>query len=748
MSQDSVTRRDFLRLGMEAVALGAIIERIAETGALPASASEAVPGRAVIPSGSGVGTPPEMAIAADWAHSFGSASGAQPRTGGGRLLADRLSVPFSFIYGDRKSADLLSGWEYSTTSHALDGLRLESESTYTDPVTRLQVRVVTTTFKDFPAVESIVYFKNLGKSDTPILKDIQALDTPLQCREGDPTIHYSLGATCSVNDFMPMTRVLGERGRLDLNAGGGRSSSQFLPFFNLEANGEGAITAIGWTGEWATTFARGDDRQFQVRAGMALTHLVLHPDEEIRTPRILMLFWLGQPQRGHNLLRRFILAHHRPAPGGDPFVMPIINSNWGGTSAAHHLENIRQIIAHDLPMDYYWIDAEWFGNGPWWKNPGNWEVKRDLYPEGFKPISDLLHASGRKLLLWFEPERVCEGTPWYTEHREWLLEVPKDRRVYRGMAAQGEWDIPMSDPRWVPNESNRNQIQENDRLFNLAIPEARQFLTDFISAKIDEFGLDCFRNDANIAPLEFWRAADTPDRQGITEIRWVEGFYAFWDELRRRHPKLIIDDCASGGRRLDLETIGRSAVFSRTDFVGSRLADQCHSDGLFRWLPLHATLAGKISVDTDYRIHSSMTAGLCYALFVDGDNPQGKTDYENFPFQQIRNSVEQYRKVQKYFYGDFYPLTEYTQAEDAWIAYQFDLPDAGEGLIVIIRRPSSPYAQAVFPLHALEEQGQYEFTNVKSGEKWTTTGKDLSAKGLSVRLLMQPDSALVCYRRR
>ncbi len=198
-------------------------------------------------------------------------------------------------------------------------------------------------------------------------------------------------------------------------------------------------------------------------------------------------------------------------------------------------------------MDYYWIDAGWFGKGKWWKNPGDWRVKKDLYPEGFKPISDLLHASGRKLLLWFEPERVCAGTPWYTELDKWLLEVPQDRKVYRGFDGKGDWDVATTDPRWVPNESARNQIQEGDKLFNLAIPEARQFMTDFISAKIDEFGLDCFRNDANIAPLEFWRAADSPDRQGMTEIRWVEGFYAFWDELRRRHPNLIIDDCASGG---------------------------------------------------------------------------------------------------------------------------------------------------------------------------------------------------------
>jgi hypothetical protein len=62
--------------------------------------------------------------------------------------------------------------------------------------------------------------------------------------------------------------------------------------------------------------------------------------------------------------------------------------------------------------------------------------------------------------------------------------VPKNKRVYRGFDASGEWDIPKSDPGWGLNESARNQIQNNDRLFNLALPEARQFLTNFISAKI------------------------------------------------------------------------------------------------------------------------------------------------------------------------------------------------------------------------------------------------------------------------
>lgn len=740
MNGDFVTRREFMRLTAGAFAL----EAASTAGALQATTPS---GTASPPAPIG-GTDAEMAIAKDWANSLGAASAiAGVRSGGGRLLPDRLKAPFSFTYGGKDSAGLLPGWNYAVKSSRIDSHSQETEAIYLDPATGLQVRVVATSFEDFPAVEWTVFFKNSGTSDTPLLENIQALDTHLQSPDRDPVIHYSRGAMASMDDFMPMNRTLGENGRLHLNAGGGRSSSQTLPFFNLEGKGEGAVMAIGWTGEWAAAFEREHEQQFRVSAGMALTHLVLHPGEEIRTPRILMLFWLGQEQRGHNLLRRFILAHHRPEVAGKPISAPICAPHWGGTSAAKHLENIRQIVAHDLPIEYYWIDAEWFGVSEWWRNPGNWKPRSDLYPEGFKPISDLLHASGRKLLLWFEPERVCEGTPWYTEHAEWLLAVPKERKVYRGFGAEGDREVAMSDPRWVPNESGRNQIQENDKLFNLAIPEARQFLTDFISSKIDEFGLDCFRNDANIAPLEFWRAADEPDRQGITEIRWVEGLYAFWDELRRRHPHLIIDNCASGGRRIDLETIGRATPLSRTDFVGNVIANQCHSHGLLRWVPLNNT-GIDLSTHNEYKIRSTMTAGLDAGLFSTGDNPQGITDYTNFPFAEVKKSLDRYREVQKYFYGDFYPLTEYTQTEDAWMAYQLDLPGEGEGLLVVLKRPLSRLTRGQFPLSALEPGSYYETTDLDSGEKKSFTGQELMERGMSVSLLAQPDSALFRYRRK
>ena len=744
MSKNSFTRRDFVRLGVGAAALS----RAPKMLGLEQDSADAGSDGAEGASSNSLGTESEMAVAEAWAGAFCLPSRSSHSTAG-KLLPEASKPPFSFVYDGRHSAEFLPAWKCEVNSFPEGDRRGQQVVTYTDPASGLVLRCVATVFKDFPAVEWVIYFKNTGGTDTPIIENVRPLDTDLSSPSADPTIHYARGAACSMSDFMPMTRVLGERGELHLQPGGGRSSSQFLPFFNIETRAEGVVMAIGWSGEWAASFEHPPgDSNFQIRAGMALTHLKLHPGEEIRSPKILMLFWQGEPTRGHNLLRQFILRHHRPAPGGKPLQVPITNHNWGGTPAADHLENIRQIIAHDVPMDYYWIDAEWFGHGPWWKNVGNWEAKKDLYPEGFRPISDLLHSSGRKLLLWFEPERVCEGTPWYTEHAEWLLEVPKNKRVYRGFDAKGDWDVPVSDPHWIPNESARNQIQDNDKLFNLAIPEARQFLTDFMSKKIDEFGLDCFRNDSNIAPLEFWRAADEPDRQGMTEIRWIEGLYAFWDEFLRRHPHLIIDDCASGGRRIDLETVGRSTALSRTDFVGNLLADQCHTHGLLNWVPLNTTIGANLTVQNEYRIRSSMTAGLSYGLFASGDAVQSKVDYVHFPFAEVKRSLEQYRSIQKYFYGDYYPLTEYTQANDAWMAYQFDLPDSAEGIVVVLKRPESDYTQAVFPLKALQPDAVYRIRNLDSHESTSLKGRALMQNGLQATLVKQPDSAVFCYQRK
>ncbi len=612
----------------------------------------------------------------------------------------------SFRYRGTNSAELLARWPRTARDQVLDEQRTLRTINWRDPDTGLLLEIEATTFKDFPAVEWVARFTNTSSNNTPILEDIQAMDGVLPIlASGSPVLHWNTGAVASFDDFAPQRKVLDPGTKFHLEPGGGRSSSQVMPFFNVEGADAGIIAAIGWSGEWAADFSADAQLQPSFKAGMARTHLALLPGETIRAPRMCLLFYQGDAVRGQNLWRQFILAHHRPKVAGKPLVLPVTCGNWGGTRTEVHLDNIEKIIQNHLPIGFYWIDADWFGQGGWPGNTGNWEVKKDLYPNGFKPISDALRKSGRELMLWFEPERVYKGTTWQKEHPEWLLGNGGD-----------------------------------NYLFNLANPAARKFLTDFISARVDEFGLGCYRQDFNIDPLTFWQAADAPDRQGSTEIHYIEGLYAFWDELLARHPNLVIDNCASGGRRLDLETLGRATPFWRTDAPRDPIAHQCHGYGLLSWVPLNAGSQDHASDDYDFR--SSMSSSLCLNWWITGDAPAERIP-SDFPFAWAKKTLEQYLQFRDLFYGDYYPLMSYSQSADPWAAYQLDKSDGSRGLVVALRRPQSPYVSANFPLHGLTEDATYRLTNLDTNQKQTVRGQQLLKEGVPVEIANRPGSALI-----
>ena len=119
-------------------------------------------------------------------------------------------------------------------------------------------------------------------------------------------------------------------------------------------------------------------------------------------------------------------------------------------------------------------------------------------------------------------------------------------------------------------------------------------MTDLLSRCISDWGIDVYRQDRNFYPLLIWRQSDPPNRQGITEIRHVEGLYAMWDELLRRHPGLIIDNANWRATGPDLEMVMRSAgswTCSEAAGAGTNpVYNQSQLAGLSLYLPLHASL--------------------------------------------------------------------------------------------------------------------------------------------------------------
>lgn len=657
-------------------------------------------------------------------------------------------LPFSFVYDRQPSSELLKVWPKTSTTKQLDG-RTEHTLTWSDPKTGLQVRLVAVEYAGSPVVEWTAYFRNSGKTDAPILEDIQPLDMSVALSgSGIPTILYSRGAG-GMDAYALQKKPLNQLEAFSISNGGGSKTGDTIPFFDIMTGGRGVIGAMGWPGTWVISFARPAEEEITVRAGMARTHLSLHPGEEIRTPQILLLPWQGDDADAHNVLRRHILKYHMPQYDGKPVVLPISHGGWGGEKTSTSLHLIEQITNEKIGFENFWLDAGWYGKDrpvdefqvfhreDWFLYAGDWRINKIPHPDGFKPISDAAHARGMKFLLWFEPERAVEGTPLTTQHPEWFIGE-------EGVNFGGNDDLPFV----------------KYRLFNFGNPQARAFMTDFMSKFITVQGIDIYRQDCNFGPGGFWARADASDRQGMTEIRYVEGLLQFWDELRARHPDLILDIVQRG----DLESISRGVDLTRADYPVSPDADpignQLSTEGLAYWRPHFGTVLMTKPHDT-YHFRSGFAPGFGFALFnVAGTKDQvGQFIPPDFPFEWMRTLVSQYKRARPYYYGDYYPLAPCSSNSDCtqaaaersaafeWAAWQFNRPDEGDGMVQAFRRDKNDEAARDLPLRGLDPAATYEITDVDAKAPRTVSGADLIQRGLHVEIPQKPGAAIIFYKK-
>ena len=627
-------------------------------------------------------------------------------------------VPFAFTYDGQPSATLLASWPARRAERALDAQRQEAVVTYTDPKTGLEVRAVAVSYRDYPTVEWTGFFKNTGTTVTPILAGIQGLDTHWE--RGGATeflLHHEFGTFYPnvPTDFMPQESQLGPGQSKRFIPSKGRACADVMPYFDL-ARGDhsGVIVVVGWPGAWAAEFARDEKTGIRVTAGQELTHLRLRPGEEVRTPLMVVQFWRGDWIQAQNTWRRWMFAHNFPKPGGQP-PGPVFGASSSAqfgemikANEANQLEFIDRYREEKLPIDYWWMDAGWYVNNGRWQEPVVWQADPARFPHGLRAVTDHAHQAGIKSIVWFEPERVMPSNKLYQEHLDWLLPNLISKRL--------------------------------SRLLYLGNPVARAWLTDTMSRVITEEGIDVYRQDFNVLePVELWRSTDAADRQGITENHHLVGYLAHFDDLLRRHPGLVIDSCAGGGSRIDLETMRRALPFWRSDYAYDVVSNQCQSYGLALWVPYFGTATGPTQFTT-YELRSNLTCPLVISAWDVRDR--------TLPYDTLRKSIREWRDYAANYSGDFYPLTPCSLGADVWLAWQFDRPDTGRGVVQAFRRAESIYQTAHVKLRGLDPAARYRLTDLDqpAGTR-ELTGRELMETGLDLAIPTQPGTLILTYEK-
>jgi len=626
-----------------------------------------------------------------------------------RLLNKEPNLPFSFTYDGKDFHDLLSGWPERSQTKKRDEARTQHTLAWVDSTTGLEVRCVALEYSDFPAVEWTVYFKNTGTSNTPILENIQGLNAKIERgQEGEFVLHHWKGDTFNEDLYRPLELTLAPNVSQRFAPNGGRGSNGEFPYYNLAIPGGGILMAVGWPGQWATTFTRDAEHSVRITAGQELTHTILQPGEQVRSPLIALVFWKGKDiAQAQNLWRRWMWAHNVPRTRDGKLPTPSLFGNtslWFNEMCNSKDEDqvyfLNRYKEEHIQLDYWWMDAGWYPCDGNWPKTGTWEPDLTRFPKGLRAVSDHALEQGVKTLVWFEPERVAEGTWISNNHPDWLL---------------------------------------GKTLLNLGKPEVLKWLTDHVDRTLQEQGIHFYRQDFNMDPLDYWRKNDSPDRQGITENFHIQNYLAYWDALRERHPNMLMDSCASGGRRNDLETMRRAVALHPTDYNYSNLTvKQAFHYSLFQWIPFYASNTLPVDTVDSYAFRSGHAMGVVLGYDL------RRKDHD---CELLRKMASEWRQICPYYYGDYYPLTPYNIDESQWIAWQFYRPESGDGVVEVFRRPKSQESEEIFRMNGLDAAVDYEITDLDTNTPNILSGKELMEKGMRVEIGKNPGAVTIVYKR-
>lgn len=614
------------------------------------------------------------------------------------------NVPaYNFTVCTKSLRNNLDDWTFSVGEEGEEGANYRGGKTTYITLTHkkhpLKATVEATIYEESAALEWTVFIKNEGEENSQVISEFYAADCLIPSGK-NPEMYFSKGSDPAPDDFEMLKTELSIV-PMKYTANGGRTES-FLPYFNINGDDCGTVVSVAWTGQWFASFAKTLDGNVNVKAKQEKLSGYLEPGEEIRSPLVNLTFYKNDNAlKGFNSFRNFTKASvYREG------TKPVATSGAGievpGTTEEQIITNIGNVPeSWTYSIDYLWVDAGWYKfNNNWSDSLGNWVPNPDRFPNGFKAISDAARARGMGFLLWYEPERACKGSEVYNEcikHEGWIF---------------------------VDEE------HDDRNLVNLANDDCLEYLTDLMVESFKYNGVDCFRMDFNITPEVFWTEGDKKyedGRKGFTENHYVTNLYRFLDSIILQCPDTMIDICASGGKRIDLEMIRRGIPLWRTDYNCMDESGGTPDD------ILEATQA--------------QTFGLSFWLVHNGTCAYRTGEYADRTNIISSSQRLDYFNIRPHMIGNYYPLAAGGVDTEKYLAMQFDT-DANAGMALIYKRENVKENTYLLVLNGLESDSMYKVYNYDTPESIIVkTGKELMTEGITVSIEASPKAEIIMYEK-
>lgn len=587
-------------------------------------------------------------------------------------------------------------------------------------------------YADYAALESWVVVRNQGARPLRVTR----LDSfALHLAPGDYDLRSFTGDWGC--EFEPQHTPLS--GEVVLESRSGRSSRGNLPWFGLGRAGHAQLAgAVAWSGNWAVRVTPRAAGGYTLCGGLHDWEFAIElaPGASAEAPPAALALAAGNDldalatQFGA-LGRRYWYPRNELADS-----LPVEWNHWWSyedrtLDEATFRANVD--IAARLGMEVCTLDAGWFGadqsDTHWYEQRGDWDlVNTTRFPSGIRALADYTHQRGMRFGIWCEIEGLGIHARLAQTHPELVATRGGERIGYvcLGSRVGREW-----------------AFATLDRL-------------------VREYDCDWIKLDFNLNPEAGCDRTDHGHGAGDGLYEHYRGYYELLDRMRAAHPHVVLENCSSGGLRIDLGIARRThmAFLSDPDWPEHSLqlfwgaSALLAPDAILHWGFCEWCFAQHprqtFNPDDpalkphqiDYYTRISMLRRFGFS--------QRLPNLPDWVAQRYARHIDFYKSVMRGFVrnGVMYRLTEQPLRDgrgDRWAGFQYAMPDGGEHLVAIFRLPGGAPYRALCLKH-LQPDRRYTLSWIDSGQETQASGAELMANGVQCDDLPEEGSALLLVR--
>ena len=296
---------------------------------------------------------------------------------------------------------------------------------------------------------------------------------------------------------------------------------QFFPFAAVEDCLAGVVWAaqIACPSSWQFEFFR-EDSKLHLCGGLADRDFghwskSISPGESFETPVVFLTAAAGDFE---TTAQRLLTLHEKTWSDELPVVFNEYCTTWGNPSH----ENVLAIVdkVKDLPIDYFVIDAGWYmdENNNWSSNGGDWVISPKLFPDGMMKTTDVIRNAGMKPGIWFEAETCAPHSDIYQD---------TDMLLHRD-----GFPLTVGPRRFLDMRKDKVQQRLDSKIIDL----------------LRDYGFSYMKVDYNECVGAGCDGAESPG-EGLRQN--AEAARDFYKRVKSLLPGMILENCASGGHRLE-----------------------------------------------------------------------------------------------------------------------------------------------------------------------------------------------------